>query len=282
MINIKKYPLILSFFVCWTSHLLVGLEWIQPPLKTDEGYPVPQADIQPQLPRAHGAHPAYAIEWWYWVGHLQTLDQSRELGFQGTVFRSAGAPDLSAQASEDVFGLNQLYLVHVGLSDFEEDRYIHAERAFRSGWQVHCSESQLDIKIGAVTAKQVSEDGCFDLELRYPNRMRLQLHCQPIKPLINFGERGLSRKGRDPSSVSLYWSYSRLKIRGTWFDGQQTKAVEGIAWMDHEISSSQLGSDLAGWDWTAIQLDDGRELKAYRLRKKMGVVILGQLYIGLI
>ena len=40
--------------------------------------------------------------------------------------------------------------------------------------------------------------------------------------------------------------------------------------MDQEISSSQLGSDLAGWDWTAIQLDDGTELKAYRLRQEDG------------
>ena len=46
--------------------------------------------------------------------------------------------------------------------------------------------------------------------------------------------------------------------------------MEGIAWMDHEISSSQLGEDLAGWDWTCMQLDDGTELKAYRLRKKDG------------
>ena len=40
--------------------------------------------------------------------------------------------------------------------------------------------------------------------------------------------------------------------------------------MDHEISSSQLGKDLAGWDWTCVHLDNGTELKAYRLRKNDG------------
>ncbi len=40
--------------------------------------------------------------------------------------------------------------------------------------------------------------------------------------------------------------------------------------MDHEISSSQLGQGLAGWDWTCMQLDDGTEVKAYRLRKDDG------------
>lgn len=270
MINCYKYLWLFGVLYCWIPVTLVALEWIQPPLKTDEGYPVPQPDIQPQLPSAHGAHPAYAIEWWYWVGHLHTLDEKREFGFQGTVFRSAGAPEQAVQASEDSFGLNQLYLVHLGLSDFANNRYLHSERAYRSGWQVQCSEAQLDIKIGTISAKQVAEDGSFELKLCYPNQMYLHLHCQPVKALINFGERGLSRKGRDPSSVSLYWTYTRLKITGTWFDGQQSQAVEGLAWMDHEISSSQLGSDLAGWDWTAIQLDDGRELKAYRLRKNDG------------
>ena len=34
--------------------------------------------------------------------------------------------------------------------------------------------------------------------------------------------------------------------------------------MDHEISSSQLGEGLEGWDWTCMQLNDGTEVKAYR------------------
>ena len=40
--------------------------------------------------------------------------------------------------------------------------------------------------------------------------------------------------------------------------------------MDHEISSSQLGKGLEGWDWTCMQLNDGTEVKAYRLRKEDG------------
>lgn len=40
--------------------------------------------------------------------------------------------------------------------------------------------------------------------------------------------------------------------------------------MDHEISSSQLGQGQVGWDWTCIQLFDGRELMAYRMRRDDG------------
>jgi predicted secreted hydrolase len=40
--------------------------------------------------------------------------------------------------------------------------------------------------------------------------------------------------------------------------------------MDREWSTSALGRDLVGWDWLALQLDDGREVMAYRLRRRDG------------
>lgn len=51
--------------------------------------------------------------------------------------------------------------MHVGLSDFANNRYLYSERVYRSGWQIHCSEAQLDIEIGAVSAKQTSENSSF-------------------------------------------------------------------------------------------------------------------------
>ena len=46
--------------------------------------------------------------------------------------------------------------------------------------------------------------------------------------------------------------------------------MSGLSWMDREWSTSALGPDLAGWDWFALQLDDGRELMVYRLRRRDG------------
>ena len=40
--------------------------------------------------------------------------------------------------------------------------------------------------------------------------------------------------------------------------------------MDHEISSSQLGAGEVGWDWCCLQFKDGREIMAYRMRRKDG------------
>ena len=81
------------------------------------------------------------------------------------------------------------------------------------------------------------------------------------------GIEALVGKEKAPA-VSWYWSYTRLQPED--FSKRKGVSVKGIAWMDHEISSSQLGDGLEGWDWTCMQLKDGTEVKAYRLQTKDG------------
>jgi predicted secreted hydrolase len=38
------------------------------------------------------------------------------------------------------------------------------------------------------------------------------------------------------------------------------------------VEHEGLGADLQGWDWFAVQLEDGRELMVYRLRRRDGTV----------
>ena len=47
-------------------------------------------------------------------------------------------------------------------------------------------------------------------------------------------------------------------------------ALTGTAWFDHEWGPGALPEAAAGWDWFAIQLDDGSELMLYRMRTKDG------------
>jgi len=268
--NLRKILSLVFLAICSTTTIPVSAEWIQPPLKTDEGYLVPQPYVVPTIPAAHGAHRAYAIEWWYWVGHLKTVADGRELGFQSTVFRLAGDAAEAVARTGDALAANQIYMSHAALTDLSTGTYTHNERIYREGWQAQSATGHLDLRVGAIRAQELAGEAGFSMTVRYANAMELRLKLYPVKPLTSFGERGLSRKGGDPAAVSWYWTYTRLKVEGEWFDGENTHAVEGISWMDHEISSSQLGSDLEGWDWTAIQLDDGTEVKAYRLRKTDG------------
>jgi predicted secreted hydrolase len=61
-----------------------------------------------------------------------------------------------------------------------------------------------------------------------------------------------------------------LNATGRLHWAQRDFKVNGLAWMDHEFFSESPGTDLAGWDWFAIQLDDRQELMLYRLRSKSG------------
>jgi len=90
------------------------------------------------------------------------------------------------------------------------------------------------------------------------------------KPIVLQGDRGLSQKGPEPGNASFYYSATRLEARGSVTVGEDVQSVAGSAWLDREWSTSALSGGQAGWDWFAIQLDDGRELMLYRLRRADG------------
>jgi predicted secreted hydrolase len=102
------------------------------------------------------------------------------------------------------------------------------------------------------------------------------LDLTAAKPLVVFGDHGVSRKGAEPEAASYYLTFSRLQTAGTLTLDGQDFAVRGESWMDHEFSSSQLGRDQVGWDWTCIQLRPTaespapRELMLYRMRRADG------------
>ena len=48
--------------------------------------------------------------------------------------------------------------------------------------------------------------------------------------------------------------------------------MNGLAWMDHEFFTEQLGAGQVGWDWFSIQLYDRSELMLFRLRHADGTV----------
>jgi len=229
------------------------------PLVTAEGFAVPQPGRVFTFPRDHGSHPDFKIEWWYLTGHL-FADGDRRFGVQATFFRQS-APDKSTQ----------LYLAHMAVLDVRSGRFLHQERLNREGWDARADTTTLDLRNGpwSLTFTDAAAE-----------RMRLQggvradalftLDLEPAKPLVMFGENGVSRKGADPTAASHYLTYTRLRAAGELVLGTETHRVTGEFWMDHEISSSQLGADQIGWDWVSMHLNDGREVMLYRLRTRDG------------
>ena len=118
---------IFTCFILLAFSLSAG-EWIEPPARSAKGYLVPTPDYNPVWPKDHGAHREYGLEWWYWVGHLETVSGEQKYGFQSTVFRVAGDPQNSKANTDDAFGNKQLFLAHAALSDLSNKKYIHHER----------------------------------------------------------------------------------------------------------------------------------------------------------
>ena len=237
------------------------------PLTTSDGFAVPQPGRQFVFPRDHGSHPEFKIEWWYVTGHLFAKD-GRRFGYQATFFRRSAPGTATNTLVKD-----QLYLAHMAVLDERSGKFLHQERINRAGWDAGSATNGLDVFNGPWRLAMTDpKSGTMSLAGGVRAEAAFSLTLKPTKPLVVFGTNGVSRKGADPTASSHYLTFTRLETSGTLRVGSETIAVTGLSWMDHEISSSQLDDAQAGWDWTAVQLDDGTELMIYVLRRKDGSI----------
>ncbi|TVR51626.1 MAG: carotenoid 1,2-hydratase [Puniceicoccaceae bacterium] len=235
------------------------------------GFAVPEPGRELPHPQRHGSHPDFRIEWWYVTGHLEDEAGAR-FGFQATFFRRAAAPPGLGGDGADGFGRSQLFLAHMAWLEVETGRFHHQERLNRDGWDAHARVGRLDVANGNWRLRMVDEtEEAMELVGGVRDVVSFRLRLVPRKPLVRFGRDGVSRKSADLSAASYYLSFTRLEVSGEMIqeDGA-ARPVRGQAWMDHEISSSQLDEGQVGWDWVSMQLEDGREVMAYRLRREEG------------
>ena len=233
------------------------------PVQGDDAvWSVPRAGHQLTFPQDHGSHPDFKIEWWYLTGHL--FSGERRFGFQATFFRFGEKP--GEVPDKVAFGTGQLYLAHMGISDPETGQFLHEERLNRAGWDAGARVGDLEVFNGNWRLHRQGEG--LELVGSVRAEAAFSLKLLPRKGPVVFGEDGISRKGPEGTAASYYITFPRLEASGTLELDGETLAVTGEAWMDHEISSSQLDENQVGWNWTCIQFNDGREIMGYVLRTK--------------
>lgn len=219
------------------------------------------------FPADHGPHPDFRTEWWYYTGNLQTADR-RHIGFQLTFFRVALAPTEQPRAS--AWATRQLYFAHFAVTDTASSRFHAFSRTGRGALGMAGAEAApFRVWIDGWSAEGA---GASPRLRASDGDVAIDLELSATKPVVLQGERGLSRKGPEPGNASFYYSFTRMPARGVVRLGAETLTVSGEAWMDREWSTSGLGADVQGWDWLAVQLDDGRELMVYLLRRRDGTV----------
>lgn len=250
-------------------------------LLSDPGEPGFERAIEPRrfdFPADHGPHPGYRNEWWYLTGNLDAVD-GRQFGYELTIFRFAlkaggGIQDGSAWRS------NHVFVGHFAVSDIERDKFHVAQRYSRGSLGLAgATAAPVRVWVEDWSIEDVGMPGKTGVETDYVHAWQLQataddfslkLQLVAVKKPVLQGLDGLSQKSDGAGNASYYYSMSRLQSDGTLSLDGVDYPVSGLSWMDREWSSNGLGANQVGWDWFALQLEDGSELMYYALRNKDG------------
>ena len=225
-----------------------------------------EAGYRYEFPRDHAAHEDYGLEWWYYTGNLQARD-GRRFGYQLTFFRVGVA---RRPANPSRWAVRDLYMTHFAISDIDRRQFHSFDRINRAGpgWagaatgQYRVWNEDWSARLDAPDHVLSASDGDYKIDLR----------LAPAKPEVIHGENGISQKGPSAGNASHYYSLTRLETMGRIVVGGEAFEVNGSSWMDHEFGTSFLEAEASGWDWFSVQLDDGRELMLFEIRRRDGQI----------
>jgi predicted secreted hydrolase len=219
------------------------------------------------FPADHGPHPRFRTEWWYFTGNLESAG-GRHFGFELTFFRYALSPELVPRASH--WGANNAWMAHFAVTDTHSNRFVAHERLARGALELAGAHSDgIDVWVESWSARTAADE-TVRLEAAAEGEA-IDLALRPLKPPVLQGDQGLDRKGPEAGNASYYYSIPRFTVTGTVAVADAIPVeVVGTAWLDREWATSALSDELSGWDWFALQLDDGRDIMYYRLRSRDG------------
>lgn len=222
-----------------------------------------------QFPRDHGAHPDFQTEWWYYTGNVATED-GRRFGYQFTIFRRAISPENHISDSE--WRANQIHMAHFTISDITNRAFYHDVRYSRAGAGLAGAVADPVYRVWLEDWQVIAEneDATQQHITAATDVFALDVQLEQVKSPALQGNNGLSKKGDEVGSASYYYSLSRLVTDGTLTIGDETFEVSGNTWMDHEFSTSALGSTTQGWDWFGLIFDNDTELMIGQIRTTDG------------
>lgn len=244
----------------------------------DSGWKIAQPDYAWAFPRDHWAHRGYHMEWWYFTGHLELVDNPRcRFGYEFAIFRIGLFPKQPGLVSE--WPPTDLLMGHAAVTNVSKREHRFVDLMYPEIPMLVEFHDPLEKTIarslapfGTVGRWLLRWNGAgFDFEMKDDEHaLAFGLSTRPLKPLVLHGLNGYMRKGEGPTAASQYYSFTRLGTEGTLSLDGQTWRVRGTSWMDKEFGSMQLSKEQVGWDWFSLQLDDGREVMLYLLRRKDG------------
>ena len=269
-----RFFLMALLAVLFVAHALAD-ETAEPPSQladllgsnADAGFARALAPRTFTFPEDHGPHPEFRNEWWYVTGNLDDED-GRRFGFELTIFRFALTPTVPASSS--AWRTNQVYIAHLAVTDAEDDGFYVAQRYSRGAAGLAGAQAA-PFRVWIDDWEMAGQADSDAWRLRASDAaVGIDLELTALKPPVLNGIDGLSQKSADPDNASYYYSITRMQTEGRLRIGERDYRVSGLSWLDREWSTSALAADQVGWDWFALQLDDGSELMFYGLRLRDG------------
>ena len=229
--------------VIFAAFVLLKLGGMLPANETaGEWYDVTKEDlILVKLPEDDATHDNYT-EWWYYNGHLEGKDGHR-YSFHYSLFL------LNALTVHTV--------VHVSFTDESTgERYTTQVRT--AGNSSNDVKNGFDFTVNGWVMRGF--DGLDRLQGGTEN-FAFNLGLKSQQPPVFQGGTGLL--DFKDAGTSYYYSRTRMAIDGYAGLGGKAQPVTGSAWFDHQWGDFRTTS--LGWDWFALQLDDGADIMLYQL-----------------
>jgi predicted secreted hydrolase len=219
------------------------------------------------FPADHGPHRTFRQEWWYLTGNLDDAHGER-FGFELTFFRVALAPPAALPAGASAWRSRELYLAHFAVSDVARKHFMSAQKLERGALTLAGAQGA-PLSVWVDDWALTEREGAWHLHAAQGDYAIDFTLVPAAEPVLN-GAHGLSRKAEEASAASYYYSIPRLSVHGELRRGNAAHQVTGLAWLDREWGSGALGANELGWDWFALQLNDGAALMFYQLRDRDG------------
>jgi putative drug exporter of the RND superfamily len=234
--------------------------------------PAPSLAPDPQpisLPRDGAPHDRLT-EWWYYTGHLHDSEGHR-FGFEYVIFRAerGGFPvtwaSHAAITDETAGAFHYAQRTEIGPQVDQAPDFLAgfdlaiADAAGTRPWTMHGRNGtdELAVSLGPDEAAVAGS----------PGGMGLGLQLRSTKPVVFHNRIGWIDFGAGGSSY--YYSRTAMDASGSIVVGGTTYEVEGQAWFDHQWGDFiTVGG--GGWDWFAVNLDDGTDLTLSLVRDRDG------------
>jgi predicted secreted hydrolase len=246
--------------------------------------PIAVADPVPiELPLDDGPHDRLT-EWWYYTGHLAGDDAAghRRFGFEFVVFRAERGAFPTTWAS------------HLALTDETGDRFVYSQRlqvgegVDRSSRGPDGAPAGFDLQVSGADPTDPTTfanpiwamagiDGVDHLSASLsdaeaaaagvPGGLTLDLSLESRKPPALHDTDGWIDFG--PAGGSYYYSRTSMDAVGELTLDGQAMQVQGDGWFDHQWGDF-ISVGGGGWDWFAVNLDDGTDLTVSLVRDADG------------